>query len=113
MDDGILYPTAEHAFQAQKILDVEKRRSMVEKCKTAKSAKAWGRRAKPLREGWNDIRLDVMRQVVRAKFMAGSESLRSMLMETGDRELVEGNVWNDTFWGVSFAVRDELLKKDE
>ncbi|KAF4704104.1 hypothetical protein FOZ63_030783, partial [Perkinsus olseni] len=37
MDDGILYPTAEHAFQAQKILDVEKRRSMVEKCKTAKS----------------------------------------------------------------------------
>ena len=27
--------------------------------------------------------------------------LRQQLLDTGDAELVEGNSWNDTFWGVS------------
>lgn len=66
-----------------------------------------------------------MREVIGAKFKGGSEELREMLIATGERELVEGNVWNDTFWGVSLRtgkgqnqlgkilmeVREELKKK--
>jgi len=35
---------------------------------------------------------------VREKFK--QEDLKQMLLDTGDQELVEGNTWNDTFWGV-------------
>ena len=30
----------------------------------------------------------------------GDIDLRSLLVATGDRELIEGNTWGDTFWGV-------------
>ena len=30
-----------------------------------------------------------------------NEELRRLLLSTGDRVLIEGNTWNDTFWGVS------------
>lgn len=40
-----------------------------------------------------------MRQLVTDKFTRSNE-LRRRLLATEDAELVEGNAWNDTFWGV-------------
>jgi len=37
--------------------------------------------------------------VVLAKFL-GNGDLRDQLLATGDAELVEGNTWGDTYWGV-------------
>ena len=40
---------------------------------------------------------------VNAKFST-NESLKKRLLETGDEELIEGNTWNDTYWGVCKGV---------
>ena len=34
------------------------------------------------------------------KKFSQSEELKKKLLDTGDQELIEGNYWNDTFWGV-------------
>ena len=41
---------------------------------------------------------EIMGKLERFKFLSMPE--RRMLLETGGAELVEGNVWHDTFWGV-------------
>lgn len=49
------------------------------------------------RPDWDDVKVDVMRGILRAK--AGQhEYVRRKLLATGDRELVE-NSWRDDFWG--------------
>lgn len=93
--DGETYPTAEHAFQALKSLDPTEQRK-VRETPTPYAVKRLGKRG-TLREGWNDLRFDVMEQVVRAKF--SDPDLASRLLATGDRELIEGNTWRDTTWG--------------
>ncbi len=49
------------------------------------------------RVDWDDIKLDVMRGILRAK-ADQHEYVRRKLLATGDRELVE-NSWRDDFWG--------------
>lgn len=45
---------------------------------------------------WNDLRVDVMRDILRAK-VEQHEYVRRKLLETGNRELIE-NSWRDRFW---------------
>lgn len=40
-----------------------------------------------------------MHDIVRAKFEQNPD-LRQKLLSTGSEELIEGNTWGDTFWGV-------------
>ncbi len=94
--EGLSYPTVEHAYQAAKTLDLEMRRALAALDTPAK-ARAKGKRVS-LRPGWNDLRLDVMEQLLRLKFTA--PELRALLIATGDAELLEGNTWNDRFWGI-------------
>ena len=35
---------------------------------------------------------------IREKFK--HTDLKELLLSTGDQELVEGNTWNDTYWGI-------------
>lgn len=49
------------------------------------------------RSDWNDVKVDFMRKVLRAK-ADQHEYVRRKLLATGDRELVE-NSWRDNFWG--------------
>ncbi len=39
-----------------------------------------------------------MKQILRIKF--ADPALRTALEATGEATLIEGNTWNDTFWGV-------------
>jgi ribA/ribD-fused uncharacterized protein len=96
MPDGITYPTAEHAFQAYKTEDLAQRKHIASLSTPGKSKSA-GRKVS-LRDGWNSIRVDVMEEVVRRKFW--NPDLAKKLLATGDVQLIEGNTWNDTFWGV-------------
>lgn len=51
-----------------------------------------------------------MQDILEAKFDK-ELPLAEMLLATGDEELVEGNHWNDTFWGVYRGKgRNELGK---
>lgn len=61
-------------------------------------AKRLGRRVK-LRKDWEDYKDEAMRKVVSRKFR-GNNRLKTLLLETGDSYLVEGNTWNDKCWGV-------------
>lgn len=48
--------------------------------------------------GWNAVRDDVMYGLLQAKFEIAE--LRQLLLDTGDADLIEGNNWHDTYWGV-------------
>lgn len=94
--DGVTYPTVEHAFQAAKVFSPELREN-IRNAPRPGLAKRMGRKH-PLRADWEQVKLSIMEQLVRQKF--SKEPLRSRLLATGSAELIEGNYWNDTFWGV-------------
>jgi ribA/ribD-fused uncharacterized protein len=94
--EGATYRTAEHCFQAQK---THKRHEIVN-IKGADSpgaAKRLGRNC-TLREDWDLVKHNIMERIVRAKFK--DPEMAKLLAATGDAELIEGNSWYDTFWGV-------------
>lgn len=49
------------------------------------------------RSDWDDVKVDIMRDILRAK-ADQHEYVRRKLLATGDRELVEDS-WRDDFWG--------------
>ena len=53
----------------------------------------------PLRPDWEKVKNGIMEEIVCAKFTQHTD-LAEKLLATGDRVLVEGNHWGDTFWGV-------------
>lgn len=99
------YRSVEHAYQAAKTLDPEWRK-MIRETLNAGYAKTMGAKA-PRRESWDDIKLEIMRDLVWRKFF--DWDLRKMLLATGDQELIEGNTWGDTFWGVCNGVGENNL----
>ena len=106
--DGIVYPNAEAAFQAQKTLDVEERRKF-SMLKNPVQAKRLGRKVK-LRDDWEEVKLDIMTEIVSQKFLQHPH-LIEMLLQTGDEKLVEGNKWGDRFWGVCKGKGENHLGK--
>lgn len=106
--DGIVYPNAESAFQAQKTLDVEERRKF-SMLKNPVQAKHLGRKVK-LRDDWEEVKLDIMTEVVSQRFLQHPH-LIEMLLQTGDEELIEGNKWGDRFWGVCKGKGENHLGK--
>lgn len=105
--EGITYPTVEHAFQAAKTFDVTERRRISE-MKTPGMAKRAGRRVL-LRKDWEAVKFDIMKTLVTQKFE--DEKLKQLLLDTGDEELIEGNTWHDTCWGVCNGVGQNNLGK--
>lgn len=119
--EGLVYQNAEAAFQAQKCLDRPEREGFCEL--PANRAKRLGRQVK-LRGDWEEIKTELMLEIIRAKFTQ-NEELAARLLATGDRSLVEGNTWHDVFWGVDqktgqgenhlgrilMQVRNELKEK--
>lgn len=95
-EDEIIYPSVEHYFQAQKTKDLKKRQKIA-KAETPGKAKRMGRRV-DLRSDWENVKDEVMLFAVRQKFK--DPVLATLLLNTGDEELVEGNYWGDTYWGV-------------
>ena len=105
--DGATYPNNEAAFQAAKCADPAQKKMF--QAMDPSSAKRAGRRVR-LRPDWESVKVGIMEGIVRAKFAPGTE-LAEKLLATGDAELVEGNAWNDTFWGVCRGRgRNELGK---
>ena len=95
--DGVVWPTSEHYFQAQKFED-EAYREAIRTAKSPMEAARMGRdRTKPLRQDWETVKDDVMHRVVLAKFTQ-HPSIRSQLLSTGDAQIVE-HTKNDSYWG--------------
>lgn len=92
---SLKFKNVESAFQALKSKDYDVRK-MFENLSGSESKKL-GRKIK-LREDWSEIKDDVMEYLIRIKFK--NERLRRMLLATGEQPLIEGNYWNDRYWGV-------------
>ena len=95
--DGDIYTSVEHAYQAAKTLD-RVGRIVIQRASSAGVAKKLGQTL-PLRPNWDTMKFDIMTMLVFDKFRHHS-SLRKQLLATGERELIEGNHWGDTYWGV-------------
>ena len=52
---------------------------------------------------WDEVKFNIMEQVVYAKFTQ-NPSLAQNLLDTGDKVLKEGNYWKDTYWGVDIRT---------
>ena len=94
--NGLEFKNSEAAFQAQKVLDVEGQVPFTQM--PPKEARRRGRQVK-LRPDWEDVKDGIMEEIVRAKFSQNG-NLKKKLLATGDATLVEGNTWNDRYWGV-------------
>lgn len=98
--DEMYYTSVEAAYQASKTSDLESRKEI---CNAKPGrAKRLGR-VVPLREDWEEVKLDIMYQLVLQKFNKPGE-LQEKLLATGDQKLVEGNWWGDDFWGVNLRT---------
>ena len=96
--EGRTYMSVEAAYVAAKTLD-ETERKFIHSLPTSGKCKAFGRNGITLRYDWDHIKLGVMEQLLREKFKERTD-LATRLIETGDCEIIEGNWWGDTFWGV-------------
>lgn len=97
--EGDYYPSTEHAYMAAKTLNLKERKpfQIGGDLVSPYEAKKAGRTV-TLRDDWNDARDVVMTNIIAQKY--SKTPYKELLDLTGDRELVEGNTWGDTYWGV-------------
>lgn len=97
--DDMVFPTSEHLYHWLKFsgtdndiaLEILEARSAHEAFKIAE------RNRDRRRQDWDDVKIDTMREILRAK-VEQHEYVRRKLLATGDRELIEDS-WRDDFWG--------------
>lgn len=105
--EGLIYPSTEHAYQAAKTADPEARKLFTDPALTCAASKKLIRTL-TCDPGWELVKDKVMRAVCFNKF-ARHLDLRAKLSATGDAQLVEGNTWNDTYWGICKGVGQNRL----
>ncbi len=93
------FATSEHAYHCEKFFstvvgiahEIQGARSAHDAFKIAERNKTYRR------FDWDEVKVDIMRGIIRAK-AEQHEYVRRKLMATGDRLLVE-NSWRDDYWG--------------
>lgn len=100
------YPTGEHAYQAAKTRDPGIRSSFLDG--PPGGAKRLGRRLE-LRPDWEQVKLQVMREILASKATMNPEIGRK-LVATGSLPLVETNTWHDNIWGDCLCGRPECAR---
>lgn len=103
---GKVWPTSEHAYQAFKS-ELEEDQEFIRSCKTPGQAKKAGNKSITIRPDWDHVKIHVMLDILRVKFT--QKELAGKLIATGPRLLIEGNTWNDRFWGVCKGVGQNWL----
>ena len=105
---GLRFNSVEHAYVAAKTTDgVE--RLKIKSIEDPHTAKKYGRKLK-LRDNWDTLKLGYMEAFLIQKFDPEIK-LGQKLIATSDVLLVEGNCWNDTFWGVCKGKGENNLGK--
>jgi ribA/ribD-fused uncharacterized protein len=105
--DGIEFPSVEHAYQAAKNFDTNRRLMFVNL--TSAEAKREGQKTVK-RPDWEEVKYGIMLNLVREKFTRNSD-LKDKLLGTGSAELIEGNTFGDRVWGICKGVGKNLLGK--
>ena len=110
--DGILVPTAEHAYMADRFTDKAVRKQIAHARKEPSDTDLFGdgTASKTLAHHYIDHgaeliaktdeqRIALMKEVVRKKMLANPDILE-LLLSTGDKDIFEGNSRGDRLWGV-------------
>jgi len=93
---GLMFENSEAPYQAAK--SAKPKDWLLFTVMDGTRAKNEGRKLQ-IREDWEDIKLQIMYDVVLDKILRNKD-LRDKLIATGDRYLEETNWWKDRFWGV-------------
>lgn len=93
---GRRWPTSEHYFQAQKFKNKKVQDLICRDPNPMRAARIGRDRQYKLRADWNEVKDDVMRAALRAKFTQHND-LRELLLATGDQEIIE-HTENDSYW---------------
>lgn len=107
--DGFDYPSVEHFYHACKFERIAIKLEIAKH--PPKGLKSFVRKFKLDIPNWSNLRLHYMMVGLRYKFSKHNPKLRAKLIATGNTELIEGNWWKDTFWGVCNGVGENHLGK--
>ena len=102
---GHTFGSSEAAYQAQRCANPKDAEQFVSM--SGRDAKITAKKVKT-RADWDSVKAEIMEEIVRTKFTQNPE-LGKKLLATGNRELVEGNHWHDTYWGVCNGVGKNML----
>jgi len=122
---GIRFDTSEAAYHWEKFPSEEGIRYAIQTATSAHEAYKVAERYKAHRRpDWDEVKVDIMRRILRAK-VDQHEYVWRKLLATGNRELVEDS-WRDDFWGwgenqdgqnmlgkLWMEVRDEIRSKGQ
>ena len=92
-----LYPTSEHAYHPEKFED-EALKGHIRLALSAHDSQKLAQANKhKYRSNWEEIKLGVMKEILKAK-ADQHPYVKKKLLETGTREIIEDS-WRDDFWG--------------
>jgi len=93
------FDTSEHAYHWKKFATTDRITAdlVANACSAHESLKLATEKRALRRKDWDQVKVDVMREILRAK-VHQHDYVKKKLLATGDRELVE-NSWRDDFWG--------------
>jgi ribA/ribD-fused uncharacterized protein len=104
--DGVIYPTGEHAYQAAKCTDPKGKKEILAATSPLQAKVIANQKyAMAKHANWNEVKLDVMESILRAKLEQHQE-VREALLRSGDEEIAEDSP-GDTFWGRGTDGRGE------
>lgn len=108
--EGVKFPTSEHAYQYMKasMAESDVDRKKILGATTPLMAKHFGKEVKCNIGEWDTRRVDVMYDILRAKFTG---PLSADLLATGSANLCERNHWHDNFWGECYCTKCANKKK--
>lgn len=102
------YYTVENAYQAAKSMYHNDRKDI--KDLSAAKAKIAGNNLRNIRPDWEQVKRAIMLELSLQKYIH-NEDCREWLLDTGNAELIEGNHWGDTYWGVCNGRGENHLGK--
>lgn len=120
---GYVYPSSEHAYISTKKNTDQWRNYCANSGVSAGELKRQSKSLKP--PNWDTNKVIIMYRILKQKF--SKEPFKSLLLQTADEYIQEGNNWGDTFWGVDLKtnqgennlgkilmrIRDEINSKQQ
>jgi ribA/ribD-fused uncharacterized protein len=103
--NGLIFPTVEHAFHAQKMEDENYQKLFTDISIEPKDAKKMGGKKffeendYKLRDDWNSVRYDIMKEISMVYYSKNHKMLEK-LKETGDKKLIHSGFGIDDYWGI-------------
>ncbi|KAF9631845.1 DUF1768-domain-containing protein [Lasiodiplodia theobromae] len=112
--EGITFNCAEQwmMWRKAKIAGDEATASNILKTKDPRMQKSWGRKVKGFDEQkWDGIKRNIVEEGNYMKFTQ-NENLKKLLLDTGERELVEASRF-DRVWGIGYSAANALYVEKE